>query len=94
VAALGEPTSSEMAPKKDPSKGPTTTVLGLSKMTPSLLDDLVCRGVVSADDVRAPPKGETIAHPCPNEVVVFRDLFTTGLRMPLDPRGGGHLSSI
>ena len=56
-------------------------------MTPSLLDDLVCRGVVSADDVRAPSKGETIAHPRPNEVVVFRDLFTASLRMPLDPVG-------
>ena len=63
--------SSEMAPKKDQSKGPTTTVLGLSKMTPTLLDDLVRRGIVSVDDVRALPKGETIAHPYPNKVVIF-----------------------
>ena len=74
-----------MAPKKDQSKGPTTTVLGLSRMTPSLLDDLVHRGFVSADDVRPPPTGETVAHPRADEVVVFRDLFTAGLRMPLDP---------
>ena len=74
-----------MAPKKDQSKGPTTIVLGLSKMTPSLLDDLARRGFVSADDVRAPPTGATIAHPRTDEVVVFRDLFTAGLRMPLDP---------
>ena len=87
VATSEHSASSEMAPKKDQSKGPTTTVLGLSKMTPTLLDDLVRRGVVSADDVRAPPKGETIAHPYPNEVVVFRDLFTASLRMPLDPVG-------
>ena len=53
----------------------------------TFLDDLVRRGVVSADDVRAPPKGETIAHPYPNEVVVFRDLFTASLRMPLGPVG-------
>jgi hypothetical protein len=74
-----------MAPKKDLSKGPTTTVLGLSKMTPTLLDDLARRGFISADDVRAVPTGETIAHPRPDEVGVFRDLFTAGLRMPLDP---------
>jgi len=74
-----------MALKKDLSKGPTTTVLGLSKMTPSLLDDLARRGFISADDVCAPPTGETIAHPRPNEVVIFRDLFTAGLCMPLDP---------
>ena len=54
-------------------------------MTPSLLDDLARRGFVSADDVRSPPTGETVAHPRTDEVVVFRDLFTTGLRMPLDP---------
>ena len=60
-------------------------MLGLSKMTPSLLDDLVRRGFVSADDVRAPPTGETVAHPRTDEVIVFRDLFTAGLRMPLDP---------
>ena len=74
-----------MAPKRDQSKGPTITVLGLSKMTPSLLVDLARRGFVSADDVRAPPTGETIAHPRTDEVIVFSDLFTAGLRMPLDP---------
>jgi len=73
-----------MALKTDLSNGPTTTILGLSKMTPALLDDLVRRGFISADDVRAPPKGETIAHPRSDKVVVFRDLFTAGLRMPLD----------
>ena len=74
-----------MAPKKDQLKGPRTTVLRLSKMMPSLLDDLARQGFVSVDDVRAPPTGETITHPRPDEVVVFRDLFTAGLRMPLDP---------
>ena len=74
-----------MAPKKDASKGPTTTELGLLKMTPSFLNDLARRGFVSVDDVRAPPTGETIAHRRPDEVVVFCDLFTAGLRMPLDP---------
>ena len=54
-------------------------------MTPSLLDDLARRGFVSADDVRAPPTGEIVAHPRNDEVVVFRYLFTAGLRMPLDP---------
>ena len=53
-------------------------------MTPSLLDDLAHRGFISADDVYQPSTGETIAHPCADEVVVFRDLFTAGLRMPLD----------
>ena len=77
--------SSEKAPKRDQSKGPTTIVLGLLKMTPFLLDDLACRGFVSADGVRAPPTGETVTHPRTDEVIVFRDLFTAGLRMPLDP---------
>ena len=85
VATAEQVASSETAPKKDQSKGPTTTVLGLSKMTPSLLDNLARRGFVSADDVRSPPTGETVAHPRVDEVVVFRDLFTAGLRMPLDP---------
>ena len=74
-----------MAPKKNQSGGPTTTVLALSKMTPSLLDDLACRGFISANDVHTPPTGETVAHPRTDEVIVFRDLFTAGLRMPLDP---------
>jgi len=74
-----------MAPKRNQPGDPTTTVLGLSKMTSSLLDDLARRGFVSADDVRAPPTGETSARPRADEVVVFRDLFTAGLRMPLDP---------
>ena len=74
-----------MGPKKNQSGGLTTTVLGLSKMTPSLLDDLARRGFVSADDVRAPPTGETVAHPRTDEVIDFHDLFTAGLRMPLDP---------
>ena len=74
-----------MAPKKNQSGGPATIVLGLSKMTLSLLDDLARRGFVSADDVRAPPTGETVAHPHADKVIVFSDLFTAGLRMPLDP---------
>ena len=73
-----------MAPKRDQSKGPTTTVLGLSNMTPSLLDNLARQGFVSADSVRVPPMGETVAHPRADEVIVFRNLFTAGLRMPLD----------
>jgi hypothetical protein len=74
-----------MAPKRDLAKGRTTNVLGASKMTLSLLDKLVRRGVVSADDVRPPSKDETSAHPHDEEVVVFRDLFTTSLHFPLDP---------
>ena len=73
-----------MAPKKDLSNGLTTTVLGPSKMTPSLLDDMFRRGIVSVDDVRPPPKGEMIVSPHNDEMVVFRDLFTAGLRFPLD----------
>ena len=74
-----------MAPKKNQSGGPTTIVLGLSKMTLSLIDDLARWGFVSADDVHAPLTGETVTHPRTDEVIVFRDLFTAGLRMPLDP---------
>ena len=84
--------SSEMAPKRNQPGDPTTTVLGLSKMTSSLLDDLARRGFVSADDVRAPLTGEISAHPRADEVVVFRDLFTAGLRMPLE--GSGYFSFV
>ena len=85
VAMSRNSASSDMEPKKDLSRGPTTTILGPSKMTPSLLDNMVRRGIVSVDDVRPPPRGETIARPHNDEVVVFRDLFTAGLRFLLDP---------
>ena len=71
VATSEQAASSDMAPKKDQLKGPMTTILGLSKMTLSLLDDLARRGFVSADDVHSPPTGETVAHPRTDEVVVF-----------------------
>ena len=34
---------------------------------------------------RAPPSDETSAKPKPDEVIVFHDFFTAGLRLPLDP---------
>ena len=35
--------------------------------------------------MRAPPTDQASARPEPDEVVVFRDFFTVGLRFPLDP---------
>ena len=46
---------------------------------------MIIRGVVDRSQVRAPPPDQGSARPEPDEVVVFRDFFTAGLRFPLDP---------
>ena len=62
-----------------------TRALGLCSMTLEVLEGMILRGVVARDQVRAPPSGQTSARPEADEVVVFRDFFTAGLRFPLDP---------
>ncbi|RLM57967.1 putative retrotransposon protein [Panicum miliaceum] len=46
---------------------------------------MVHRVLVAAGATRAPKEGETSAHPEKDEVVVFHNVFTAGLRFPLDP---------
>ena len=54
-------------------------------MTQGMIEYLEKQGVVGAGLARPPPAGETEAKPRSDEVVVFRDFFTAGLRFPLDP---------
>ena len=54
-------------------------------MTQAMIEDLESRGILGAGLARAPPAGETSAHPERDEVVVFRDFFFAGIRVPLDP---------
>ncbi|RLN41192.1 hypothetical protein C2845_PM01G00230 [Panicum miliaceum] len=46
---------------------------------------MVHRGYVAKALARAPGADEVVVRPEDDEVVVFRDLFTAGLRFPLDP---------
>ncbi|RLN29321.1 hypothetical protein C2845_PM05G21890 [Panicum miliaceum] len=46
---------------------------------------MVRRGYVAEGFARAPSADEVVARPKGDEVIVFRDLFTAGLRFPLDP---------
>jgi hypothetical protein len=50
-----------------------------------MIEDLESWGVLGAGLARAPPAGETSAHPERDELVVFRDFFFAGIRFPLDP---------
>jgi len=54
-------------------------------MTREVLEGMIIRGVVDRGHVRAPPPDQGSARPELDEVVVFRDFFTAGLRFPLDP---------
>ena len=73
-----------MAPRMT-EKPPPTRALGYSHMTREILKGMIIRGVVDRSQVRAPPTDQASARPEPDEVVVFRDFFTAGLRFPLDP---------
>ncbi|RLN03775.1 hypothetical protein C2845_PM13G10910 [Panicum miliaceum] len=74
-----------MAPKTERPRLPHTTELGASQVTNSLITSLVSQGYLRVGDGRAPPSGETSAHPRADEVIVFRDFFAAGLRIPVDP---------
>ena len=52
-----------MALKHKKPKGPTTIVLGATKMMTALLDDLVRRGVITAGDTHVPLAREMTADP-------------------------------
>ena len=66
-------------------KPPPTRALGYSHMTREVLEGMILRGFVDHGQVRAPPPDQGSARPEPDEVVVFRNFFTAGLRFPLDP---------
>ncbi|RLN12398.1 hypothetical protein C2845_PM09G13150 [Panicum miliaceum] len=70
------------APKADRLK---TRSLGNSLITEASLRDMIRRGYIIAGAARAPKPDEVMARPEDDEVVVFRDLFTAGLRFPLCP---------
>ncbi|RLM60588.1 hypothetical protein C2845_PM14G08280 [Panicum miliaceum] len=72
-----------MAPKVDCPK-PPTTVLGPSLMTKTLIANMVSRGLIANGNGRTPLKDEIIANPQLDEVVIFRDFFSTGLWFPMD----------
>jgi len=46
---------------------------------------MILHGLVDRSQVQAPPTDKASARPEPDEVVVFSDFFTAGLRFPLDP---------
>ena len=74
----------EMAPRTT-EKPPATHALGYSHATPEVLEGMILHGLVGRSQVWAPPADQASARPEPDEVVVFRDFFTAGLRFPLDP---------
>ena len=74
----------EMAPRTT-EKPPATRALGYSHATPEVLEGMILNGLVDRSKVRALPADQASARPEPDEVVVFRDFFTAGLRFPLDP---------
>ena len=73
-----------MAPRTS-EKPPPTRALGYSHVTPEVLEGMILNGLVDRSQVQTPPADQASAWPEPDEVVVFRDFFTAGLRFPLDP---------
>jgi hypothetical protein len=63
---------------------PSILCFGESKVTTNLIRGYEAVGFFPAGDGRA-PLDVKIATPEANEVVVFRDFFTCGLRFPCDP---------
>jgi hypothetical protein len=63
---------------------PPSFVFGESKVTTNLIREYEAAGFFPAGDDRAPLDEQTPT-PEANEVVVFRDFFTCGLRFPCDP---------
>jgi hypothetical protein len=63
---------------------PPAFVFGESKFTAKLIKEYEVAGFFPVGDARA-PADEQVPTPGANEVVVFRDFFTCGLRFPYDP---------
>ena len=61
-----------------------TLLLGPSVVSANTLNFYISKVYFKEDDCR-PPEGETTPQPRDGEVVVFRDYFTAGLRLLVDP---------
>lgn len=53
-------------------------------MTKTLIANMVSRGLIANCNGRTPVKDEIIANPRLDEVVIFHDFFSMGLRFPMD----------
>jgi hypothetical protein len=63
---------------------PPSFIFGESKVTTNLIREYEAAGFFPAGSGRA-PLDEQVSTPEADEVVVFRDFFTCGLRFPCDP---------
>jgi hypothetical protein len=63
---------------------PPSFVFGQSKVTANLIREYKAAGFFLAGNGRA-PLDEQVPTPEEDEVIVFRDFFTCGLRFPCDP---------
>jgi hypothetical protein len=61
-----------------------SSFVGESKVTTNLIREYEADGFFPAGSGRA-PLDEQVSTPEANEVVIFRDFFTCGLRFPCDP---------
>jgi hypothetical protein len=68
-----------------PCTKPPTWFLGESGVTEAVFIEMVRRGQIAANQACPPKAGETSAHLEKDEVIIFRDFFTAGLRFPFDP---------
>jgi hypothetical protein len=71
----------ELVTVKNSKSYPLAFVFGESKVTTDLIKEYEANGFFPVGDARA-PSDEQVPTPEANEVVVFRDLFTCGLRFP------------
>jgi hypothetical protein len=74
----------ELVPARSSRSYPPSFIFGESKVTTNLIREYEAVGFFLAGDGRA-PLDEQIPTPETNEVVVFHDFFTCGLRFPCDP---------
>jgi hypothetical protein len=74
----------ELVAAKSEKSYPPTSVFGESKVTSDLIKEYEATEFFPVGDART-PSDEQVPTPEANEVVVFRDFFTCGLRFPCDP---------
>jgi len=79
LSAVSADVSDLMAPEKR-----KTLLFEPSVVSQSMIDFYVTKGYF-AEGVCRPPGAELIPVPETGEVVVFKDFFTAGLRLPMDP---------
>jgi hypothetical protein len=74
----------ELVAAKNSKSYPPAFVFGESKVTPDLIKEYEAAEIFPVGDAHAPTDEQVPTHEA-NEVVVFRDFFTCGLRLPYDP---------